>query len=91
MIGSSTRNLGGQTMSRKTVSLCDRCKTNYADFSMHLREATTNLGLKLTEKSPEAAKPGPFDLCKECMGRVIQEINTPNTCCSTGKCEEKKA
>ena len=62
-------------MSKKTVSMCDRCKKNYADFSLHVREATTNLELKLTTGKGEAEKPGPFDLCKDCLSKVVSCIN----------------
>jgi hypothetical protein len=81
MIGFSIGNLGGQTMARKTIAMCDRCKAEFADFSLHAREATTNLELKLTKANNEVARPGPFDLCGACLTSVIKEINKPTMVC----------
>jgi molybdate-binding protein len=62
-------------MAKKTVSVCDKCNKNWADASVSIRAAGSNVDLKLVPPATEEEKSiGPFDLCKGCMKDIFKGI-----------------
>ncbi len=61
-------------MSKKTVSVCDKCHRKFANYTVHVREAATNVELKLASPVGKGGKPGPYDLCEDCIKEVFSVV-----------------
>lgn len=61
---------------KRQVSTCDKCG-KFAEFSVTVRAASNNVELKLVAPVNESDKPGPIDLCKDCLKDVFKDINPP--------------
>jgi hypothetical protein len=66
-------------MSKKTVSVCDRCEDSFANVSLSVRSASNNMSLKLIpETKPEEGRTvGPIDLCERCFKEIMKGVKWP--------------
>jgi hypothetical protein len=64
-------------MSKRSVSVCDKCGIEFADYSVSIRSAAANISLKLVPESTEARPVGPVDLCKECLKEIFKGVKWP--------------
>lgn len=61
-------------MAKKLIATCDLCPNKYAAASMHIRAQTTNSGLNLTASKEPYVKQGPFDLCQDCLNKILAPL-----------------
>jgi hypothetical protein len=73
-------------MAKKTIAVCDRCKTKIATHGLYIREAVhfrdANTCTELTQikenlkLSDQNVRLGPYDLCMDCLKSVLGNLES---------------